>query len=73
MNERYLQTIKIDWDLIPHSSYLHQISALRHLTELELESNIVFFVGENGTGKSTLLEAIAIWFQSGRWLQKFYF
>lgn len=60
MNERYLQTIKIDWDLIPHSSYLHQISALRHLTELELESNIVFFVGENGTGKSTLLEAIAI-------------
>ena len=34
--------------------------AVKHLTTLELHRNVTFFVGENGTGKSTLLEAIAV-------------
>ncbi len=36
------------------------LSAVRHLTELEFHPKVTFLVGENGTGKSTLLEAIAI-------------
>lgn len=33
-----------------------------NLTSLSFHKNITFFVGENGFGKSTLLEAIAIAF-----------
>ncbi len=32
---------------------------IQNLEELEFEKNISFFVGENGSGKSTILEAIA--------------
>ena len=40
-------------------SYPFSVPVIRHLTELRFRSRICFFVGENGTGKSTLLEAIA--------------
>lgn len=43
--------------------YLLDIPAIRHLAEggpLELTRPVTFLVGENGTGKSTLLEAIAV-------------
>ncbi|WP_315169181.1 AAA family ATPase [Metaclostridioides mangenotii] len=39
------------------------IPAISHLTSLEFRKPITFFVGENGTGKSTLLEAIAVSFE----------
>ena len=32
---------------------------IKNLEELEFEKNVSFFVGENGSGKSTILEAIA--------------
>jgi len=32
---------------------------IKNFEELQLEKNITFFVGENGSGKSTILEAIA--------------
>lgn len=41
-------------------AYLYNIKALRNLTELEFTNPITFIVGENGMGKSTLVEAIAI-------------
>lgn len=44
-------------------SYLNGVPAVRYLAEkgsLRLSKNITFLVGENGTGKSTLIEAIAI-------------
>lgn len=40
-------------------NYPFTIPSISTLDELELTSNITFFVGENGSGKSTLLEAIA--------------
>jgi predicted ATPase len=43
-----------NWDDYPFS-----VSVIRNLTELRITSAVCFFVGENGTGKSTLLEAIA--------------
>jgi predicted ATPase len=36
------------------------LPAVRTLTERELTSSVTVFVGENGVGKSTLLEAIAV-------------
>jgi len=39
--------------------YPFNISAFSHGIDIEIKSNVTFFVGENGSGKSTLLEAIA--------------
>ena len=36
------------------------VPAVRHLETLDLDHDVTFFIGENGTGKSTLLEAIAV-------------
>lgn len=44
-------------------SYLAALPVVRWLNrvgELDLDADVTFFVGENGTGKSTLLEAIAV-------------
>ena len=41
------------------SEYPFNIPAIASLDSLELSSRVCFFVGENGTGKSTLLEAVA--------------
>lgn len=40
-------------------SYLQHIPSLNKGLQLQLKSNVTFFVGENGSGKSTLLEGIA--------------
>ena len=47
---------------INSDSYLYNLPAVKYLQENELEftSAVTFFVGENGTGKSTLIEAIAV-------------
>lgn len=48
---------------IDKQSYLSNIPAIKYLADnksLSLSSNVTFFVGENGTGKSTLIEAIAV-------------
>ena len=43
-----------DWNVYPFSVHI-----IRNLQELTFTSRVCFFTGENGTGKSTLLEAIA--------------
>jgi predicted ATPase len=39
--------------------YPFNIAAFSHGIDIEITSNVTFFVGENGSGKSTLLEAVA--------------
>ena len=60
MNQLFIQGLQIQWEKINEYSYLRRIPALQFEENLEFSHNITFFVGENGTGKSTLLEAIAV-------------
>ena len=59
---KYISEIYFDNNL-PKGSYLNNLPVIKYLSKAEnlsLNSNVTFFVGENGTGKSTLLEAIAV-------------
>lgn len=60
MNNQYIQGIKIDWQRIDNHLYLNNIASIKQMKQLMIEHEITFFVGENGTGKSTLLEALAV-------------
>ncbi|SFC98257.1 AAA family ATPase, partial [Bacillus sp. UNCCL81] len=46
-------------DINSFSQYPFSIPSIKSFDELNIKSNVTFFVGENGSGKSTLLEAIA--------------
>lgn len=57
----YLREISIRDDAsIDLSEYPFTIPAVREMGILELHADVTFFVGENGAGKSTILEAIAV-------------
>lgn len=61
---RYIRSIALE-DMEGEDSYITDLPAVKHLTameELSLDNNVTFLVGENGTGKSTLLEGIAVSF-----------
>ena len=60
MNQLFILRAAIHWDQVESRSYLRQIPALKGLDSIDFSSPVTFFVGENGTGKSTLLEAIAV-------------
>lgn len=60
MNELYIRGLRVETDKLERGSYVREIPALRDLTELHFDGAVTCFVGENGTGKSTLLEAIAV-------------
>lgn len=56
----FIREAVIDWDAVDEDSYLCRIPAFRDFDRLAFERSITFFAGENGTGKSTLLEGIAV-------------
>ncbi len=60
MDEKFIRSIKIDWDKIEKNNYIRSIPSIYCINELKFTKNVTFFVGENGTGKSTLLESIAV-------------
>ena len=60
MTDQYIEAVSINWDRIDRNSYLRDIEALRELQSIQFHKPVTFFVGENGTGKSTMLEAIAV-------------
>ena len=64
MGADYISQVRFIGEL-DRNSYLQVLPAvqyLRKVSTLNFSSPVTFFVGENGTGKSTLLEAIAVAF-----------
>ena len=61
MEERYLIEIKLKRDEIDSfDSFPFCLNGIKSLETIKLNPAVTFFIGENGTGKSTLLEAIAV-------------
>ncbi|MEH7457444.1 AAA family ATPase [Bacillus sp. JJ1127] len=63
MNEHtaFLKSVTLQKEHIPSFSvYPYCLPAIRTLQSLDFHPNVTFIIGENGTGKSTLLEAIAV-------------
>ncbi len=62
MNPRpYLREVSLKGDTIPDfTQYPFVIPSIRCLETLTFHQDVTFFIGENGMGKSTLLEAIAV-------------
>ena len=61
MGEPFLLEVCLRRELVPDfGRYPFSIPAIRELDTLELNPRVTFFIGENGTGKSTLLEARAV-------------
>lgn len=59
----FIKSVYIEQSALAQSgSYVKQIPAIASMEPLSLKAPVTFFVGENGTGKSTLLEAIAVAF-----------
>lgn len=55
----FIRNAHIQWDEIEGKTYLKEIPTISKIDDLEFKKPVTFFVGENGTGKSTMLEAIA--------------
>ncbi len=59
-SDLFIRNASIRWDEIADDSYLREIDAIKNLKSISFQKPVTFFVGENGTGKSTMLEAIAV-------------
>lgn len=62
MNDLYVNRISITKE-IPAGNYLKKLPVVKLLKEMggiELTKKVTFLVGENGVGKSTLIEGIAV-------------
>ncbi len=60
-HELYIRGIELQRDKVESfGEYPFALPAFRNLRALNFNAPLVFLVGENGTGKSTLLEAIAV-------------
>jgi predicted ATPase len=60
-NSTFLTAIELLRDRVPSfAAYPFALPAIAGLTTLAFHPAVTFLVGENGTGKSTLLEAIAV-------------
>lgn len=59
--KHYLLYISIDRSAVPSfTEYPYCLPICRNMDKLVLHPAVTFLVGENGTGKSTLLEAVAV-------------
>jgi predicted ATPase len=56
----YLLSLRLKQEHLPNG-YPFNIPCLKSFEKLDFHPNVTFFTGENGVGKSTLIEAIAVY------------
>jgi len=56
----YLLSLRLKQENLPNG-YPFNIPCLKSFEKLDFHPNVTFFTGENGVGKSTLIEAIAVY------------
>ena len=60
-SDLFVQEIKLEREKVPSfEKYPFNIQVVKNFKEIELTKPVTFLVGENGIGKSTFIEAIAI-------------
>lgn len=61
MNELYVKSLEINnLSKSGNDSYISNLPIIKNLRCIDFKKPMTFFVGENGVGKSTLIEAIAL-------------
>lgn len=61
MNSLFVKGIKLKRDMVEDfDSYPFNIPLISNLNEVIFNKNVTFLVGENGCGKSTIIEALAV-------------
>ena len=58
--ELFVNRIRLERENIDYNTYPFNIKCLKEFEEIKLDNAVTMFYGENGVGKSTLVEAIAI-------------
>lgn len=60
-NDLFIDTIKLDKDKIDDfNKYPFNIKCIKNFSNIRLNKSVTFLIGENGVGKSTFIEALAI-------------
>ena len=60
MEDLFVNRVKLNREKINNNIYPFNIKCLKKFEELKIDNSVTIFYGENGVGKSTLIEAIAI-------------
>ena len=61
MKSQHIIEVEMRWkSVVDRSAFPFNLPAVRNLRSLPLHPAVTYLIGENGTGKSTLLEAIAV-------------
>jgi predicted ATPase len=56
----FIVAVGLNPEGVPGKGYPFDLPAVKALKRLEIHPKVTFFVGDNGSGKSTILEAIAV-------------
>src|SRR4051812_34173572 len=59
-DSQYIRRVNLKKDQVPPDRFPFDLPAIRNFDELSLHPNVTYVIGENGMGKSTLLEGIAV-------------
>ncbi|WP_404332459.1 AAA family ATPase [Mesobacillus maritimus] len=61
LSGQYVREVRMKREEVPSfNQYPYNLPSLKTLDELTFHPKVTFFIGENGMGKSTLLEAVAV-------------